>query len=208
MLRIIGLLIFVVTLLASLTFLSVGSKESQPEVEFYLISNDIHIGFILPARNSVMDWESFINPSDFVLRATDWLEFGWGDRQFYFDMPTWEQFTWGLALDALLLPDPAVMHVGYMTSHPENYLSVRKLRVSKEQYRKIVAGIKRSFVLKHGRPILISNKGYEGSDNFYEAEGSYSLVRTCNVWTADILGEAGLKRPIWSPTKYGLEKIW
>lgn len=201
--------IFISFLLVCLpTFIPIGSDDSKQEVEIYLISNSIHIGIIVPTKNNVHDWNDFLDKNHFQgSNPLDWLEVGWGDRRFYFEMPTWDHFTVGLAADALFLPDPAVMHVGYIED-PASYGGVTKVKISYETYRKMVTAIKSSFVLKNNKPILIAGKGYSPTDNFYEAHGSYSIIRTCNVWTSEIFAQSGLKHPLWSPTKYGLELIW
>lgn len=208
-LKIFVMFIIVISLLTSLTFLSSGEIDRDPEMDIYLIANEIHIGIVLPRKNAVYDWNTFIVDNYFPDPSLDldWIEFGWGDRRFYFEMPTWDHFTWQLAADALFLPDPAVMHVGLMniSDYPN---SVTKVRINYKTYQKIISAVKESIVIKNGRPILLHGKGYSPQDNFFEAHGSYSLLRTCNVWTADIFKAAGLKHPLWSPTKYGMERLW
>ncbi|WP_408097998.1 TIGR02117 family protein [Peredibacter sp. HCB2-198] len=201
-------LITALTLILILTFFPIGSEDPNPEMEIYLLSNPIHTDIAIPVRNEVFDWESFLNPLDFKSRPADWIEIGWGDRQFYFEMPTWDKFTFKLGFDALFIPDPAILHVNYLDAHPTSYSGHRRIRISKATYKKLVEEIRSQFQLKNGRPILIPNKGYSDTDNFYESFGSFSILKTCNVWTAQRLGAVGIKRPLWSPTKYGLEFIW
>lgn len=194
-----------------LTFIPVGQKDVKQEMEIYLVSNDIHVGIMLPVTNKIFDWRPFVINDYFkpeIAQEVDWIEFGWGDRRFYFEMPTWEHFTLGLAADALFIPDPAVMHVGLMGGTPLTSEYLRRVRISFKTYEKIVAAVRSSFALKNQKPILIPNRGYDVDDNFFEAHGSYSLIRTCNVWTSDIFASAGLRHPLWSPTKYGMELLW
>lgn len=195
-------------LLISLSFIPLGKDDPHPEMEIYLLSNEIHTDIVVPLKNEVFNWESFFNPDDFTERPSEWIEIGWGDRQFYFEMPTWDKFTLSLALDALFTRDPGIIHVNYLSAHPEFYSSHRRIKISYGTYQKLVNEIQKRFKQHQGRPVLIPGKGYSSTDNFYESYGSFSLLRTCNVWTAEVLGEADLKRPIWSPTKYGLEFIY
>jgi uncharacterized protein (TIGR02117 family) len=124
-------------------------------------------------------------------------------------MPTWDHFTLDLAADALFIPDPAVMHVEYLNYIPSGSETfIRKVKVSKMTYAKLVNAIKKWFVLEGGKPILLPGKGYTPRDHFFEANGSYSIIKTCNVWTSDIFADAGLRHPLWSPTKHGMEFIW
>lgn len=177
-------------------------------MDIYLLSNEIHTDLVFPVKNDVFDWEGFLNASDFKDRPSEWIEIGWGDQQFYFEMPTWDKFTFKLAWDALFVPGQAVIHINYLDSPPEEYLSHKKIKISKKTYQKLVERVLKDFRLKDGKPILIPGKGHGFTDNFYESYGDFSLVKTCNVWTSEILGEADLRRPIWSPTKYGLEFIY
>ncbi len=200
--------LFLILIFIGLSFFSVGSDDPRPEIEIFLLSNEIHTDLVFPVKNDVYNWEDFLNANDFKERPGEWIEIGWGDRQFYFEMPTWDKFTLKLAWDALFIPGQAVIHVNYLESHPSDYSSHRVLRLSKESYKKLVERVIQEFKQKDRKPILIPGKGYDLTDNFYESYGEFSLFKTCNIWTADILGEADLKRPIWSPTKYGLEFIY
>ena len=205
----IGFAILFISFLLS-SFIPLGEKDENPEMEIYLISNSIHIGIVFPVKNRVIDWRESFDLSKFSTESSkmEWIEFGWGDRQFYFEMPTWDHFTLRLAFDALLLPDPAVMHVGFLDRHPTEYGSVRVVKVSYKTYEKLVASVQSWFLKKDGKPIFIPDRGYSKEDNFYEARGSYSILNTCNVWTAKVFADAGLKHPFWSPTKYGMEYLW
>lgn len=204
----IGIAIFVL-LLPLPTFIHLGDKDSVHEVTVYLVSNDIHVGIMVPRKTPDVDWDEFVLDEAFPQKfpKLEWVEFGWGDRRFYFEMPTWDKFTYELAADALFWPDPAVMHVGLSAPLPESAY-VRKIGLTRERYKKLSEAIKDSFILQNGKPILIPGKGYSPVDSFFEAKGSYSLIRTCNVWTSDIFAAAGLRHPLWSPSKYGLEWIW
>jgi uncharacterized protein (TIGR02117 family) len=186
----------------------IGSVDPQPEMDIYLISNEIHTDLVVPVKNKVFDWEVFLDPEDFLSRPSEWIEIGWGDRQFYFEIPTWDKFSLNIALNALLFPSDAIIHINYLNDHPMNYSSAKKISISYATYQKLVKEIHQRFKTKQHRPILIEGKGYSSSDNFYEAHGNFSLVRTCNVWTSEILAAGELKHPLWSPTKYGLQFLW
>jgi uncharacterized protein (TIGR02117 family) len=135
--------------LITLTFIPVDSVDPKAEMEIYLLSNEIHTDIAIPVRNKVFNWEEFLNPSDFESRPVGWIEIGWGDRQFYFEMPTWDKFTFRLALDALLKPDPAVMHVSYLDHHPAQYVDARKVTISFATYEKLVSAIKDYFKMRN-----------------------------------------------------------
>ncbi len=62
------------------------------------------------------------------------------------------------------------------------------------QYRRLAAYIRASF-----RDGGARYRGYAGYDAFYEANGRYSAVRTCNAWTGDALRFAGVRVGWWTP---------
>jgi len=47
-------------------------------------------------------------------------------------------------------------------------------------------------MLQNGRAIPIANTAYNNNDVFYEANGSYSPLTTCNGWTNRNLKNSGL----------------
>jgi uncharacterized protein (TIGR02117 family) len=80
------------------------------------------------------------------------------------------------------------------------------MRLHPDQYRKLVAFISGSFQNDStGFVIPIStNAVYGKHDAFYEALGSYSMLKTCNTWTNEALKSAGLKACLWTPWDKGI----
>lgn len=183
-------------------FIIIGRDDSDLEIELYLLSNDVHVGLVLPLKNDLVDWSDFIDLQDFE-STSEWFQIGWGDRTFYFEVPEWEDLTILKAIDALLLPGEPVIHLDFLDAHPRTYNAL-SVKLSREKYLALAQEIRSRFHTKDGRPILVPSRAYGASDNFYEAHGTYSLLRTCNNWTSELLGSQGLRRPLWSPMKYGL----
>lgn len=201
-----GVCVFLL-LIATPTFIPLGEHDRDGEIELYLLSNQIHVGLMVPVRNEVFDWHSFLDPADFA-QTGDWLQFGWGDRTFYFEVPELSDLTLRIAFEALVIPDRAIMHVDHILESPKTIDAARPFRVSRAGYTRMVEEIQSRFRLRDNRPEAIPQRSYYGTDRFFEGEGTYSIYRTCNVWTAEILGLVGLRRPLWSPTKYGLELLY
>lgn len=193
-----------------LTFFSHGQKDTKEEMEVYLSSSDIHVGLVLPLKNAVFDWRNFLNSPDNLYRNTvvTWVEFGWGSKRFYFEMPTWDKFSLSLAFDALFLSEASVMHVDFLDQFSMKQKNLRPVKISFQNYLLLVKAIQDEFSLRDGKAIFYSSFQYGAMDRFYEAKKSYSYLRTCNVWTSDMLAVANLPHPIWSPSKYGLEWIY
>lgn len=193
---------FLLTIFILPTFIVVGTDDQDPEVELFLLANDVHVGLVLPLKNEDVNWSEFLDFSEFETLG-EWFQLGWGDRTFYFEVPQWEDLTLPKAIDALLLPGEPVIHVDFLRSHPIS-LGSYSLKISRKNYRALAQVIRERFVTQDKGPVKIPNKSYGSTDNFYEAHGTYSLLRTCNNWTAELLASQGLRRPLWSPMKYGL----
>lgn len=173
-----------------------GDIPTDGDHYIYVRSNGIHTELILPTDNGTVDWTETIAPEDFGENISlDYVVFGWGDKGFYMNTPEWSDLTAKTATSALLVPSSTAMHVGFEPRPEENDDCV-KIHVSKKQYRKIVEYIDNSFLHKDDKVLLIPGKGYGPNDNFYEANNSYHLFRTCNTWTSNALKEAGIRTSV------------
>ena len=176
-------------------------QSPQEGIDIYLISNGVHADLCLPVFTEVFDWESVIPPQDFEPKAREYISFGWGEKGFYLETPTWADLKVSTALMATLLPTPAAMHVIYFPFTPREGAHVQKVRISPDQYLQLVQYIQKSFVRNENHQlVLIDCCSYPGwNDNFYEAVGSYHLFNTCNNWTNGGLKAAGIKTATWAP---------
>jgi uncharacterized protein (TIGR02117 family) len=96
------------------------------------------------------------------------------------------------------------MHVEHVYQPQRNEYQA-PLIIRPEEYRKLAARIRNSFVLDGaGRPVPLIGRGYGRADVFYEAHGSYNLARTCNEWTGEQLRAAGIRIGVWTPFSNGI----
>ena len=72
-----------------------------------------------------------------------------------------------------------------------------KIAISDEQLKSLNTLINKSF--KGNGKTIISNAGYGGNDEFFEATGSYSCLYTCNTWVNSTLKKSGIKACLWTP---------
>lgn len=180
------------------------TAPADDAITIYISDNGIHTGLILPARHPLADWSDLVRPEHLAdpRYASEHLLFGWGDRVFYMNTPTWADFRPSTALVALFGSEGALLHVEHFAS-PAPGESVRSVVVSPAQYRAIAERIRRYFVLgPDGRPTVV--RGYGASDVFYEATGRYSAFDTCNEWTGSVLREAGVRVGRWTPFSFAL----
>lgn len=181
-----------------------GWNPPDEGVTIYVHDNGIHTGLVLPLRKAEADWSDLVRPDHLANAemAADHLLFGWGDRVFYVETPTWGDLRSGTALTALIGSEGALIHVDHIRApRPADYL--RPITVSPAQYRRIAENIRAQFTLDANgasQPL----PGYGANDVFYEAEGRYSALMTCNEWTGSILRDAGVRVGAWTPFNFGV----
>lgn len=163
-----------------------AAREAGTHV-IYVVARAMHTGIAVRAADVPADaWPA---RRDFPDAA--YLEVGWGDREYYQaeDPGLW------LGARALLWPTPGVLlfvaHDAPLARHfaPGNAIA---LPVSRAGFARLVARVADSHELDaRGRPIpLTALPG--GAGRFYASREAFHLLRTCNVWTADVLREAGI----------------
>jgi uncharacterized protein (TIGR02117 family) len=192
-------------LLVPLLYLAVGAlggslplnrswQEADEGVTIYVATNGIHTGLVVPTRAAGVDWSRVARPEHIrdPRYAGRWLWFGWGERDFYVNTPTWRELSPRTALHALIGSERTLMHVDHLV---EPWGDARPVRLTVEQYRRLSAGILASFDPADRRPI----PGYDVADVFYPARGHYDAVRTCNWWTGRRLAAAGVRIGAWTP---------
>jgi len=55
----------------------------------------------IPTQNEFIDWTTKVSPDDTKgKKKGDWLAFGWGDKGFYLNTPTWADLKFSTAVKA------------------------------------------------------------------------------------------------------------
>ncbi len=200
--------IFTVTLISSLALLVIGALlprqignylKSKCHIQICVANTGIHTNIILPIKNDVLNWHNYLsiqsigidNNSDY-----EYLSFGWGDRDFYLSTPNLVDFQLTTTFKALFLPTPAVMYVkGYKLLPTGD--GVKCIRLNESDYLRLAGFIEATFKTdKSGKVVCIAN-GHTENAGFYNAVGSYSILRNCNSWTGEALRMANVNTPIW-----------
>lgn len=193
-----------------LALIPVNQDFVQPQdgIDIQLVSNGIHVDFLVPVKASVMDWSQKLSRSTF--RAVDddarYLLFGWGSRAFYLETPRWSDLKVKNVLKAVFWPSATVAHVQYVQgTFLEDGDACRSVRISEDAYRKLCAFIEASIQRDASDAFQpIAGKSYSDTDNFYEGVGSYHAFNTCNSWTNDGLKQIGVRTALWSPLPFGI----
>ncbi len=175
-------------------------SQTDCTIPIYIANQGIHTAIVVPVKNEFFNWHQYLRLSEIGREANSeykYLSFGWGDRAFMLETPTSATINPVTAFNALFLLTPSTVQVqGYLV-FPRNK-ETKCVKISGANYLKIVNFIKSSFQLDAGGNKIKIRYGYHKSDSFYEANGSYSMLRTCNDWTAEALRKADVNTPLWS----------
>ncbi|MBA3664118.1 MAG: TIGR02117 family protein [Bacteroidetes bacterium] len=181
----------------------VNKKEG---VKIYIVSNGVHTDIVVPVKNKNRDWTKLFPPESFDVKDSiyNYMAFGWGDKGFYLDTPTWGDLTFSTAFKAAFGIGSTAMHVRYLKLPniiPDKTVA---LIIDEKSYNELIQLIEKSFEKTNDAVIKIDHPGYNDHDRFYEANGTYSAFKTCNVWTNTCLKTIGVKVSVWSPFSKGL----
>ena len=109
-----------------------GARRAHREV--YVISNGYHAGLALP-RARLAEFASGRGYPALIavtqrFAAFDWIEFGWGEREFYQSVPAVGDIDLRLALRALFYPDnKTVVHVVGISGDPTQAFKAEMMKV-------------------------------------------------------------------------------
>lgn len=180
--------------------------NKEDSINIFVRSNGVHTDIIVPAVNRYKNWTEAFQKESFDVKDSlhNYLGFGWGDKGFYLDTPEWDDLTFSTAFKATFGLSSTAMHVRYFKKPKVKKEKCVQLFISENQYRKLVNLIEDSFKKENDAFLKIDHPGYGDQDRFYEAIGTYSAFKTCNVWTNNCLKETGIKVAVWSPFSAGL----
>jgi uncharacterized protein (TIGR02117 family) len=196
------LLYFLAAILGTLIPANSDWKEPERGVTIFVRTNGVHTWIMTPKMAEGVDWRSFADPGhirDRRYAGGDYIAFGFGNRDFYLNTPSWSDLSLPTAFAAAFGRGPALLHVDHVWNpRPGEYQ--QPIRISPGEYRRLASHIRESFALDAGgRPIPLLGRGYGASDIFYEAKGRYDARRTCNEWSGEALRTAGIRTGIWTP---------
>ncbi|CAM3552497.1 hypothetical protein FSS13T_07630 [Flavobacterium saliperosum S13] len=205
---IVGFLLLYVISVLLISRIAVNSEilQDSKEIEIYILSNGVHTDIVLPVKSQVIDWSEKVKFQHTKAgnAAAKYLAFGWGDKGFYLNTPTWADLKFSTAINAASGLSTSAMHCTFYGKMEED-AQCKKINITKEQYQKLVAFIQNSFQMENEQIIKIETDAVYGNhDVFYEAKGSYNLFYTCNTWTNNALKAASQKASLWTVYDKGI----
>lgn len=180
-------------------------KSTDGGVILFIETNGLHTGIIMPVYSDVHDWRELIRPEhvESPIGYRSHILVGWGHEGVYRNTEYWQDLRFKDAASAIFGSDDVLLHV-YHLNYPQAYPHYRRpITVSEAEYLLIIEAIKDRFVLDASGQ-TIPSPGYGKDDLFYKARGHYNAFYTCNNWTSDVLGQAGIRTGIWTPFQGGV----
>ena len=198
----IGLILIYILAAFSLSRIGVNEQaNSKSEVTIYILSNGVHTDIVVPVKTEQIDWSEHVKFENTINSdsSLELLAFGWGDKGFYLETPTWADLKFSIAFKAAFALGKSAIHATFHRELKENESCI-SINISNAEYQQLINYIKRSFLIdENGNTINIkTTASYGKNDAFYEAVGSYSLLHSCNTWTNNALKACGQKASFWT----------
>lgn len=152
----------------------------------YLVSHGWHAGIVIRRT----DIPPGIWPQHKDFPEAEYLEIGWGDKDYYMTPKP----HLGITLKAGLLPSASVLHVvGFRgaVTHYFPHSEVIRIDLSEAGFERLCAYLANSYAENesgHSQPL---GPSLYGDGQFYLSRESYHAFNTCNVWSARALHAAG-----------------
>ena len=184
--------------------------NAPADVTVYLHTNGVHTDIVLPVVSPEFDWRTLLPYANIPSQDSSlpYVGFGWGDKGFYLDTPTWADLKFRTAFVAAFWLGTAAMHTTYFRAMTPGSQTIA-LHLSRAEYAQLVDYIRSSFRQDgQGQFEHIPGHTYGPNDAFYEAPRVYSFLYTCNTWTNNALKAAGQRACLWTPTDKGIFHIY
>jgi uncharacterized protein (TIGR02117 family) len=153
----------------------------------YITHHGWHTGVVVPAP----PMQERLPGLEERFPAARYLEFGWGDKNYY----QAEDASARLAIQAALWPTDTVMRVIAVSGQVENRARASGLVglcVDRESLDALLDFLEQSFSKNRGGELQASQTRSEINSQFFEGSGQYHLFNTCNTWIARALRTMGM----------------
>ena len=159
---------------------------NEPSKTIYLVSHGWHAGIVVKRA----DIPPGIWPQHNDFPEAEYLEVGWGDKDYYM---TPEPHL-GITLKAGLLPSASVLHIVGFSGSVTRYFprsEVIRIDLSEAGFERLCSYLENSYAQDESGLSQSLGPALYGDGRFYLSRESYHAFNTCNVWTARGLRDAG-----------------
>jgi uncharacterized protein (TIGR02117 family) len=118
-------------------------------VHIFVESNGVHTGIIVPKVAAGVDWRGVARAEDLRdprFGAFDHVSFGWGEKTFYLETPTWADVKLRTVVASAVGSDRTLMHVDHLP-RPRAGDGPREVVVTPAQYRRLAHISGRAFAM-------------------------------------------------------------
>ncbi|MFP3874597.1 MAG: DUF2459 domain-containing protein [Thiohalophilus sp.] len=157
--------------------------EDEPVVPIWLVSHGWHAGIVIE-RDAIPHG---LLPEQADFPGARYLEFGWGDRDYYMT----PEPSVGILLKAGLWPTDSVFHVVGFSGPVRDYFprnEIIRVDLGRAGFERLSRHLDARFARRGDAQL---GRGLYGDSRFYLSRDTYHLFNTCNVWTARTLRAAG-----------------
>ncbi len=176
------------------------ARDGEQTIPVVVVSNGFHAGIVIPRlalENAARrDGRAAVLTVAERFGAYRFLEFGWGEEEFYRATPTLKSIDPHLAARALFWPwTRSVVHIVGFDDPPEQYFPNAErfaIETSEEGFARLVATLDQRFRRDANGKVNDAGKGLYGPSLFYPATGHFSIISNCNRWVGDLVAAAGL----------------
>lgn len=206
-----GLLCYVIFAVFSVLLSVPAETQSQSETTYdvYLLKSGPHTDFFVRANTDVHNWTIDFPYSNNANPDTSlpWLAIGWGDKDFYLNTPTWGDLTISTAVAAATGLGTAGIHASYYFTVPVDRPIIH-LQLNRNQYTRLCNYVSQTLISddKGHRVMLeplLPGINFE-HDRYYDANGTYSMIHTCNTWVNNGLKASGQRACLWTGFAEGI----
>jgi uncharacterized protein (TIGR02117 family) len=166
----------------------VPAPSRAPAVaSIYLVSHGGHSGIVI----SRADIPEGLWPESRDFPTADYLEVGWGDRDFYQSPAPGPWITF----KAAFLPTASVLHVVGFRGAPAEYFrdsEIVEIPLPRSGTEGLARYIHDAYLRAGVGATAPLGPGLYGDSRFYPGRETFHILRNCNVWTAGALRAAGL----------------
>ncbi|MGV3634426.1 MAG: DUF2459 domain-containing protein [Pseudorhodoplanes sp.] len=175
------------------------AKPDQPTTEIFVVSHGYHSGIAVSTAALAAAPQSHTALRLIAERfgGYPFIEFGWGEQNFYAAVPTVADVKIGLAVRALFAPDnKSVVHVVGLPDTPRRVFAsadIVSIPLSEAGFARMLTALDGTFVMTEDPAQLqVLGRGLYGPSLFFRASGAFHIFSVCNHWVADMLSAAGL----------------
>jgi uncharacterized protein (TIGR02117 family) len=159
---------------------------NEPSKTIYLVSHGWHAGIVVKRA----DIPPGTWPQHNEFPEAEYLEVGWGDKDYYM---TPEPHL-GITLKAGLLPTASVLHIVGFSGSVTRYFphsEVIRIELSEAGFQRVCSYLENSYARDESGLSQPLGPSLYGDGRFYLSRETYHAFNTCNVWTARALRGAG-----------------